>query len=91
MFAFDGRTGARRWACFIGEAASFVAPYGSRQVVAVARSGRVFVLDGKGGIAGCQDLGRPVSALLRPGGHRAGNAIVVGTRDGTVWVLDKPR
>jgi len=86
---FDGPTGARRWASFIGEPAPFVAPYGSGQVLAVARSGRVWLLDDQGDIVGCQDLGCPITGLLRPGDHRAGNAILVGTRAGRLLLLAK--
>ena len=39
-----GRTGTRRWACFVGEPTHFVAPTSGGRVIAAARSGRVFAI-----------------------------------------------
>ena len=88
--AFDGASGTRRWTCFLGEPATFVAVYGQDSVLAIATSGRVFVIDAEGHVAGHEDLGHKVTALLRPGDHRNARSILVGTHDGRVLSLPYP-
>ncbi|MFH1268380.1 MAG: PQQ-binding-like beta-propeller repeat protein, partial [Planctomycetota bacterium] len=88
--AFDGASGTRRWTCFVGEPAPFAAAYQRDSILAVAVSGRVFVIDADGRLTGREDLGRKVTALLRPGDHRNTNAILVGTDDGRLLVLPDP-
>jgi len=88
--AFEGASGRRRWTCFLGEPATFVAGYGQDRVLAVATSGRVFVIDAEGHLAGHEDLGHKVTALLRPGDHRYVRSILAGTGDGRLLVLENP-
>jgi len=85
--AFDGKSGKRKWACFVGDPPAFVAPYRQDAVMAICFSGDVVVIDGQGRLAGRNSLSAPVSALLRPGDHRATGAILVGTGDGRLLVL----
>jgi len=85
--AFDGRTGKRHWACFAGEPAKFLAPSGLDTLVAVAPSGRVYRLSDAGELLGCHDLRSDVTGLLRPGDHRDGNSVLLGTHDGRLLFL----
>ena len=85
--AFDGATGARRWACFLGEPTELLAPHGQNRIIAIARSGRAYVLTRAGELLGRDDLAAPVAALLRPGDHRAGNGMLLGAEDGRVLLL----
>jgi outer membrane protein assembly factor BamB len=85
--AFDGRTGDRRWACFVGEPTQFVAPVADGQVLAAARSGKVFLIRGDGSLAGAAVLGQPITGLLRPGEDRNANAVLLGTADGRLLLL----
>lgn len=85
--AFDGDSGTRRWTCFLGEPAAFVAIWERDSVLAVTASGRVFVIDAEGHLAGCDDLGTEVTAVLRPGDHRNSSSILVGTAEGRLLVL----
>jgi len=89
--AFDGRTGTRRWACFLGERTKLVAPYGRGRVVAIAPSGRAYLVSVTGDLLGCHDLRSEVTGLLRPGDHRAGNTVLLGTRDGRSVLLAEPQ
>lgn len=87
VYAFDGRTGTRRWACFVGEPTHFVAPTSGGRVIAAARSGRVFAIDHGDELIGAVSLGQPITGLLRPGEDRQANAVVLGTRDGRLFLL----
>lgn len=87
VYAFDGRRGTRRWACFVGEPTHFVAPTSGGRVIAAARSGRVFAIDHGGELIGAVSLGQPITGLLRPGEDRGANAVVLGTRDGRLLLL----
>ena len=89
--AFDGKSGKRAWACFVGDPPAFVAPYGQDAVLAVSPSGDVAIIDGKGKLAGRNSLGTPASALLRPGDHRATGTILVGTEDGHLLAMPSQR
>ena len=89
--AFDGPSGGRHWACFLGEPASFLAVREARKLIALTRSGKVFVIDEKGNLTGREDFGIPVTGLLRPGDHRAGNQALLGTGDGRVRVLPRQK
>jgi len=82
--AFDGPTGNRQWACFLGEPACFLVPFGCRKVMSVTRSGKILVIDEGGNLTGQEDLGIAITGLLRPGDHRAGNQVLLGTGDGRV-------
>ncbi len=84
--AFDGRTGARRFASFVGEATHFVAPMADGRVIAASRSGKVFVLRDDGTVLGQVSLARPITGLLRPGEDRSANAVLLGTEDGRLLV-----
>ncbi len=85
--ALDGRTGARRWACFVGEPTHFVAPADDGRVLAAARSGKVFLIGRAGSLCGAADLGQPITGLLRPGEDRSANAVLLGTADGRLLAL----
>ncbi len=85
--AFDGPNGRRRWACFLGEPAHYLAVWESRKLLAATPSGKVFVIDENGNVTGHEDFGASVTGLLRPGDHRAGNQVLLGTSDGRVRVL----
>jgi outer membrane protein assembly factor BamB len=87
VYAFDGRTGTRRWVCFVGEPTHFVAPTLGDRVIAAARSGRVFIIGHGGELIGAVSLGQPITGLLRPGEDRQANAVVLGTRDGRLLLL----
>jgi outer membrane protein assembly factor BamB len=84
---FDGRTGHRRFASFVGEPTNFVASLADGRVIAAAATGKVFVLDAEGSVAGCDVLDHGVTGLLRPGEDRSANAVALGTDDGRLLVL----
>lgn len=84
---FDGPTGKRRFAVFVGPPTNFVAPLADGRVLAVAPKGDVFVIGNDGKLAGRSSAGSQITALLRPGDHRAANAVILGTHDGRVLVL----
>ena len=90
-YAFEGASGARRWSCYAGERLGLVAPRTDGSVVAVADSGSVYVVTDGGRLAGRQALGSRISAFIRPGDHRARNDVLVGTEDGRVLHLARPR
>ena len=71
--------------------ATFVAGWERNSVLAITASGKVFVIDAEGRLAGCEDLGTKVTAVLRPGDHRNARSILAGTADGRVLVLRLPR
>jgi len=85
--AFEGASGARQWACFIGEPSDFLATMGQGAIIAICRSGKVFVIDRHGALAGCDLFGAAVTAFLRPGDHRETATILVGTHDGRLLAL----
>ena len=89
--AFDGKTGTRRWACFVGESTRLIAPCGQDKVVAVAPSGKVYLVSTTGDLLGCHELRSKVTGLPRPGDHRVGNTVLLGTRDGRLMLLTKPQ
>jgi outer membrane protein assembly factor BamB len=90
--ALDGRTGGRRFACYVGEPTHFVAPMADGRLIAAANSGKVFILNAEGTVAGCDALGHGVTGLLRPGEDRSANAVALGTDDGRLLVLkEAPR
>ena len=57
------------------------------RILAVAESGRVFVLAHDGDLAGQGDLGDMDPALLRPGDHRNSKVIPLGLADGRLLAL----
>ena len=88
IVALDAATGERAWACYTGEAADYVGALSDGRTLAVCPAGRVFVIDAAGSLLGQCDLGSPITALLRPGSHRAGRPpIIAGAQDGTVWAV----
>jgi hypothetical protein len=87
--AYDGAAGRRKWTCYVGEPTCFIAPCAGGRVLAVAPSGKAFVIDANGNFVGCNDLGAAATAVLRPGDHRAENAIVVGLADGRILTLPR--
>ncbi len=89
--AFDGKSGKRLWACFIGEPARLVAPLPDGRTLAAAPSGHLFLMDGEGALVGGTDLGEPITAVLRPGDHRTDNRVLLGTAGGRVYLLPAGR
>ena len=88
MVALDGPTGQRLWSRRLGSIPEQVWPSEGGRVVAVCRTGEVFVLDDAGALLGRQDLAVEVTALVRPGDHRrAGVPLVVGLADGRTLLL----
>ena len=88
VYAFEGRSGTRRWSCYTGERLGLVAPRPDGSVVAVADSGNVYVVAAGGALVGRQALGSRITAFLRPGDHRVRNDVLLGTRDGrTLWFV----
>lgn len=85
--AFDGPTGSRQWACFLGTPACFLAPFESRKLLAVTPSGKIFLIDERGNLTGQEDWETAITGLLRPGDHRAGKQVLLGTGDGRLRVL----
>jgi outer membrane protein assembly factor BamB len=85
--ALDGRSGARRWACYVGEPTQFVAPADDGRLWAAARSGKVFLIGRDGALAGAADVGQAITGLLRPGEDRSAGAMLLGTADGRLLVL----
>jgi hypothetical protein len=86
---FDGPNGKRRFAAFVGQPTNFVAPLSDGRVLAVAPTGDVFVLAPDGKLADRASLGGKITALLRPGDHRAANAVILGTEEGRIMVLSQ--
>ena len=88
LAAFDGATGDREWVCYLGDRARVLWSLSDGPVVAVCPSGRTFVVDEQGRLAGQTAFDSPVTGLLRPGEHRAqATAFPVGTADGQVHLL----
>jgi outer membrane protein assembly factor BamB len=91
VVALDGRTGTRKWSRRLGDVPHQVWIDEEGSAVAACRSGQVFAIDRRGELLGRDDLQTPITALLRPGDHRAaGTPLVVGTADGRVLLLDGP-
>ncbi|HCU34363.1 MAG TPA: hypothetical protein DGT21_02630 [Armatimonadetes bacterium] len=82
--AFVGPTGERAWACYVGEPVVLLALTPEQRVAAVTRGGRVFVIDAGGHLEGCVELDGAVTAVMRSGDHRLGDALLLGTQDGRV-------
>jgi outer membrane protein assembly factor BamB len=88
VVSVDGPTGQRQWATWIGEAANLVWTLPDGQVMALTPQGRATVLAADGWIIGTTDLGGPITALPRPGNHRApGRRLILGVSQGRVLVL----
>ena len=85
--AYNGLTGVRLWNCYIGDTAGYVEIIDGENIMAVTSSGKIYVIDPNGKYVGCQDIGCPVTALLRPGDHRTTSTIVIGTGDGRVMAI----
>ncbi|MEA3400811.1 MAG: PQQ-binding-like beta-propeller repeat protein [Armatimonadota bacterium] len=82
--AFDGSSGERLWACYLGEPTLLLALTDNQRIAAATPSGTVFLLRTDGRLAARVELGAEVSAVVRPGDHRAGNPLLAGTQDGRV-------
>jgi outer membrane protein assembly factor BamB len=85
--AMDGRSGARRWACFVGRPTQFVAAIADGRILAAARSGEVFLIGRDGSLVGAADVGQPITGLLRPGEDRSAGGVLLGTGDGRLLAL----
>jgi len=90
VHAFEGATGHHLWFCYLGDEPRLLWPRADGSILAVCPSGSVvFAVGADGGLAGCETLPAPITALLRPGQHRADpSCIPVGTNDGTIHVLE---
>ena len=88
LHAFDGATGEHLWFCYLGEEPRMLWVRADGSVLSFCLSGSVFVTGADGRLTGRQQLSAPITALLRPGEHRAQAARVpVGVRDGGLFVL----
>ena len=88
VVSVDGMTGQRQWATWIGEAANLVWTLPDERVLALTPQGRATVLSASGEIVGAANLGGPITALPRPGNHRApGRCLILGASQGRVLVL----
>ena len=88
VVALDGRTGARSWSCRLGDTPYQVWCAQNGAVLAVCRSGKVFVIGKDGLLRGRDDLDATITALLRPGDHRvSGGPLVLGAADGRALLL----
>lgn len=86
----SGATGRRDWCAWLGEPVHLLWVLGDRRVLALAASGRGWVLSSAGEILGGSELGTRVTAMPRPGDHRgAARRLVLGTADGRVLVPDR--
>ncbi len=84
--AFDGVTGERRWACYLGAPAPLLARTADDRIAAATPSGAVYVIRADGHLEGKVELGTEASALVRPGDQREGDVLLLGTADGRVVV-----
>lgn len=84
--AFDGATGERRWASFLGAPVELLARTNDGRIAAVTPAGSVPLLGADGRLEGRVDLGARVTAVVRPGDQRAGDLLLLGTSDGRMMV-----
>ena len=82
--SFIGATGERVWACYVGEPVVLLALTADSRLAAVTPGGRVFLIDAGGHLDGCVELDAAVTAVMRPGDHRVGDTLLLGTADGRV-------
>jgi outer membrane protein assembly factor BamB len=92
VVALDAATGKRQWACYLGEAIDLVWPGADGSLLAVCPSGRIGLVSSDGKLVGTQDLGGPITAVVRPGDDRArADRLVLGTGTGDVYLLAQMR
>lgn len=85
VVAVDGASGRKEWWVWIGEAAALLWLRPDGRVLAVAPSGRGWLIAKTGVVEACFDAGSPITAWPRPGNHRdAGRSLMLGTADGRV-------
>ncbi len=84
--AFDGATGERRWACYLGADVPLLARTADGRIAAVTPAGTVYVIGADGALEGKVELRAEVSALIRPGDQRKDDVLLLGTADGRVMV-----
>ncbi|HUT90362.1 MAG TPA: hypothetical protein VMY37_12750 [Thermoguttaceae bacterium] len=70
-----------------GPAPDHLWPDGHGGVIAACRSGAIFVIGREGRPSGRDDLETAITALVRPGDHRADAPPAIGTADGRVLVF----
>ena len=88
VLAVEAEKGKRLWTCYVGESPLLVWPLSNDRVTAVCTSGMVYVISREGKLLGSQNLGSPVTAVLRPGDHRSGTDMIpVGTAGGGLHLL----
>ncbi|MBD3292516.1 MAG: PQQ-binding-like beta-propeller repeat protein, partial [Armatimonadia bacterium] len=83
VHAFEGPTGERRWSTWVGEPVQLLARTGDR-LAAVTHSPNVYLLEADGTLVGRVELPAAVSAVNRPGDHRVGDPLLLGTENGLV-------
>ncbi|NOZ22756.1 MAG: PQQ-binding-like beta-propeller repeat protein [Planctomycetes bacterium] len=92
LHALDGATGRQLWFCYLGDNARMLWPRADGTILALCPSGNIFVISASGKIVGCENLGTPITALLRPGEDRvAPSCIPVGTKNGVLRILTPRR
>lgn len=85
-----GATGTRQWFCYLGDAGRMLWPQQDGAVLALCASGEALRVSGEGKLVGREDMGSPITALLRPGEHRAEPSVLpVGTEDGVLRILPR--
>lgn len=84
--AFDGTTGDRLWACYVGEEVALLALTRGGAIAAASPSGGIFLLSPQGALEGRVSAGAELTAFMRPGDHRGGDRLLVGTADGRVVI-----
>lgn len=88
VVAVDGAAGRRVWGVWIGAAANLLWVLADGRLLAVAPSGRGWVISAAGAVEQSFEVGSAITAVPRPGNHRAaGRNLILGTADGRVlWV-----
>lgn len=84
----NGATGRRQWLAWIGEPASLVSVLPDGRIMATTERGRVWALSAAGEILGVAEAGEAITAVLRPGNHRAlSRRLIIGTESGRALVM----
>ncbi len=88
--AFDGVSGQRLWATWVGENVMLLALTDDGRIAAASPGGAIFVLGRDGELEGRVEAAAQLSAFMRPGDHRRGDRLLVGTSDGRILVGSRP-
>lgn len=88
VVAVEGDSGSRAWAVWIGETAELVWMLPDGRVLAIAQRGVAWVISATGEIQGRIDVGESITAIPRPGNHRASDRnLILGTASGRVLMM----